>query len=138
MRGGALWWAAFNLPVFTAVPPAAGGAWAVVLPIHPGEPDPTTQLHRPTQLTPSLLFYLKLTPSWSPRWADCFLLARSPRVRCRRGGAAVGFQWKLLLISLQYLQGRQGNTVGLGRTSCRGRIWLLYLQGVSPHFYLAV
>ncbi|KFO54436.1 hypothetical protein N302_04696, partial [Corvus brachyrhynchos] len=27
---------------------------------------------------------------------------------CRSGGAPVSFQWKLLLISLQYLQGRQG------------------------------
>ncbi|KFZ66860.1 hypothetical protein N338_10867, partial [Podiceps cristatus] len=27
---------------------------------------------------------------------------------CRSGGATVGFQWKLLLISLQYLQGREG------------------------------
>ncbi|KFQ21718.1 hypothetical protein N332_07937, partial [Mesitornis unicolor] len=26
---------------------------------------------------------------------------------CRIGGATVGFHWKLLLISLQYLQGRE-------------------------------
>ncbi|KFP68741.1 hypothetical protein N322_10663, partial [Cariama cristata] len=29
-------------------------------------------------------------------------------VCCRSGGATVSFQWKLLLISLQYLQGREG------------------------------
>lgn len=55
---------------------------------------------------------------------------------CRRGGAAVSFQWKLLLISLQYLQGRQGTLVSRTEEAAEDASYCYTFRGSLPIFIL--
>ncbi|KFO09753.1 hypothetical protein N312_13310, partial [Balearica regulorum gibbericeps] len=53
---------------------------------------------------------------------------------CRNGGATVSFQWKLLLISLQYLQGREGTLLIWTEQAAEDTSYCCTFRGSLPIF----
>lgn len=100
---------------------------AVVLPIHHKATQPYHFFFPPKSSWSSLSLLGRLT---------CFLPARGLWLCWRSGGTTVGFQWKLLLLSLQYLQGREGTQVIWTEQTAEDASYCYTFWGFLPLFIL--